>query len=196
LEDRWRRRFPYSAEARWDEYYPGEGVDAVWDRFRHVCLAKCAEAMAHPIAFPAELGGMYTPEEMPQARYRPKRGDGGGAASGAAAALGTAQPLSSPAAAAPTDPADVGISSADRGGPDYEPPAPMTRNHFYAELLAYGLRDDKARRRVVNRFMERYSRMYINERQHLVLKAVREDPAAYGAAGAVEQEAVAAGARV
>lgn len=61
-------RVAFSASARWAEYYPGEGgVGAMWRKMPHVMLAKVAEALALRKAFPAELSGLYTQEEMDQA---------------------------------------------------------------------------------------------------------------------------------
>jgi phage recombination protein Bet len=57
---------PFAAEARWDEYCPEEYLAAMWRKMPHVMLDKCAEALALRKAFPAELGGLYTREEMAQ----------------------------------------------------------------------------------------------------------------------------------
>jgi phage recombination protein Bet len=37
----------------------------VWNKMPRVMLAKCAEAIAFRRAFPADFGGMYTPDELP-----------------------------------------------------------------------------------------------------------------------------------
>ena len=59
-----------AATAFYDEYVQKtkEGkVTSFWDRMPRVMLAKCAESMALRKAFPAELSGMYTSDEMSQA---------------------------------------------------------------------------------------------------------------------------------
>ena len=61
------QRCPFTATARWDEYYPGDRAGAMWKSKPHVMLGKCAEALALRKAFPAELSGLYTTEEMQQA---------------------------------------------------------------------------------------------------------------------------------
>jgi phage recombination protein Bet len=61
-------RCPYTASARWDEFYPGDGPNShMWQKMPHNQLAKCAEALALRKACPAELSGLYTDDEMHQA---------------------------------------------------------------------------------------------------------------------------------
>jgi len=57
-------RFAYSATARLKEYYRNTPT---WNNMPHTMLAKCAEALALRKAFPHQLGGLYTREEMVQA---------------------------------------------------------------------------------------------------------------------------------
>lgn len=61
-------RCPFTSSARWDQYYPGKGtIGFMWRKMPHLMLGKCAEALALRKAFPAELSGIYTAEEMEQA---------------------------------------------------------------------------------------------------------------------------------
>jgi phage recombination protein Bet len=59
-----------SATAHYDEYVgrkKGGEPNKMWAEKPHIMLAKCAEALALRRAFPAELSGVYTSEEMDQA---------------------------------------------------------------------------------------------------------------------------------
>ena len=60
-------RCAFVASARWDQYYPGDKQGFMWNKMPHLMLGKCAEALALRKAFPAELSGIYTNEEMEQA---------------------------------------------------------------------------------------------------------------------------------
>lgn len=53
------------AVAIWSEYAQTQGN--MWSKFPSVMLAKCAEMIALRRAFPAELSGLYSTEEMSQA---------------------------------------------------------------------------------------------------------------------------------
>lgn len=57
-------RMPFTATARWDEYYPGERMGFQWHIRPYLMLGKCAEALALRKAFPKLLSGMYAQEEM------------------------------------------------------------------------------------------------------------------------------------
>lgn len=61
------QRYPFSATARWSEYYPGEKKGARWHSMPYMMLGKCAEALALRKAFPKLLSGIYAQEEMEQA---------------------------------------------------------------------------------------------------------------------------------
>ena len=60
-------RAPFTATVRWEEYYPGDLRGFMWKKMPYLMLGKCAEALALRKAFPAELSGIYTGEEMEQA---------------------------------------------------------------------------------------------------------------------------------
>lgn len=67
-----RRGFdaPVYAVALWSEYAQTKrdgSLTAMWQRMRALMLAKCAEMLALRKGFPAELSGLYSAEEMPQA---------------------------------------------------------------------------------------------------------------------------------
>jgi phage recombination protein Bet len=60
-------RCPFTATARWSEYYPGEQSGHMWRKMPHTMLAKCAEALALRKGFPRQLAGLYAKEELDQA---------------------------------------------------------------------------------------------------------------------------------
>lgn len=73
-------RCQFDASARWDQYYPGrdgwkpgmplpvqpDASGFMWRKMPHVMLGKVAEALALRKAFPEDLSGLYTEEEMDQ----------------------------------------------------------------------------------------------------------------------------------
>lgn len=60
-------RVAFTASARWKEYFPGERLGFMWNKMPYGQLSKCALALALRKAFPTDLGGIYTNEEMDQA---------------------------------------------------------------------------------------------------------------------------------
>jgi phage recombination protein Bet len=76
-------RVPFTASARWaeyvqekDEYVDGKKTGkkapaAMWAKMPYLMLAKVAEALALRKAFPNDLSGVYTNEEMAQADTEP-----------------------------------------------------------------------------------------------------------------------------
>jgi phage recombination protein Bet len=59
------QRCAFTATARWAEY--NQPNSPTWNRMPYLMLSKCAESLALRKAFPAELSGLYTREEMMQA---------------------------------------------------------------------------------------------------------------------------------
>lgn len=61
------QRVSFAASARWKEYAPQGGQAFMWQKMPYLMLGKCAESLALRKAFPNDLSGVYTNEEMQQA---------------------------------------------------------------------------------------------------------------------------------
>jgi phage recombination protein Bet len=59
---------PFSATARFADFNAGQGL---WSKMPSVMIAKCSEAQALRRAFPADLSGVYSTDEMQQAEVEP-----------------------------------------------------------------------------------------------------------------------------
>lgn len=57
-------RCPFTATARWNEFYPGEKMGFMWRSKPCVMLGKCAEAQALRKAFPEDTSDLYIEEEL------------------------------------------------------------------------------------------------------------------------------------
>lgn len=87
-------REPCYAIARWDAYAQKKkdgSCTQMWAKMGDLMLVKCAEALALRKAFPAELSGIYSDDEMQQARPAPQSDE-----QAADAAAATAERLAKP----------------------------------------------------------------------------------------------------
>ena len=57
----------FTASARWKEYYPGDKKGFMWKKMPYLMLGKVAEALALRKAFPNDLSGIKTADEMGRA---------------------------------------------------------------------------------------------------------------------------------
>lgn len=62
--------YPFSVTAKYSSYCNPKSP--VWQKMPEVMIAKCAEALALRKAFPNELSGLYSPEEMEQGTIKPE----------------------------------------------------------------------------------------------------------------------------
>jgi phage recombination protein Bet len=65
------QKVPFTASARWLEYYPGDKMGFMWNKMPYLMLGKVAEALALRKAFPKNLGNIYTEEELQSSNYVP-----------------------------------------------------------------------------------------------------------------------------
>jgi hypothetical protein len=59
---------PFVGVARFADYNAGQGL---WSKMPAAMIAKCSEALALRKAFPADLSGVYSTDEMEQAEVQP-----------------------------------------------------------------------------------------------------------------------------
>jgi hypothetical protein len=59
---------PFTGTARFADYNAGQGL---WSKMGAAMIAKCSEALALRKAFPADMSGVYSTDEMQQAEVEP-----------------------------------------------------------------------------------------------------------------------------
>lgn len=66
------RKYPSTATALYKEFVkPSRNGSGIWQTMPSIMLAKCAKSLALREAFPQELNGLYTQEEMPVEYHSP-----------------------------------------------------------------------------------------------------------------------------
>lgn len=163
-------RASFSAKVYWEEFAPYRLEGTLWERMPRVCLERPAEAMALRRAFPAELGGVYVPEEGLMGN-RPvktgRRGMGMKVAAGREAETGDGEPRYE-------DDGEVPEVYDEEGGP-------QTARQCELALLDLGMRDMSRRRTVMRRFLDAYPHLAGKpELYRRVVKEVSDNPKAYG----------------
>jgi phage recombination protein Bet len=124
----------FTATARWSEYrrLDKEGLSRFWHDKPYTMLGKCAESLALRKAFPADLSGVYTAEEMEQAENPerlpgpppPPAFDRSKAVDAEAREVPAAPPTPSPTSAGGTAGAGAHPAPASTSGGDAPPPEP------------------------------------------------------------------------
>lgn len=169
---------PYSGIARLDSYAQRKkdgSFTAMWSKMPDVMLAKCAEALALRKAFPAELSGAYSDDEMSQADNEPIRAN----------SRPQAQPTPSLPSNAPTaeEPPYVFKSGRQQGKSIHDVPT-----HYLQELLKTNHSNQMLKRRCADELHRRDQPDYIARKLQESLDVMRDpsmdvgdaDPAGLG----------------
>jgi hypothetical protein len=152
-------KFP--AIARWKEYAQRKQngtPTAMWAQMPYLMLSKCAEALALRMAFPAELSGVYTREEMDQADFVPA---GPSQAYADAPARQPAKPLAKPPQPAAPKPVEP---------PPAAPPESYVADPIYAEADELVEEEAKA---AIARIVELEGRYDFKAPQHKMNKRLK-----------------------